>query len=189
MSDRYLIVGLGNPGKKYQETRHNVGFRVLDRLAEKYQARFKRARAAADLAQVRHEKGLVLLAKPMTFMNNSGLAVVELVNYYKVDLPNLLVVYDDADLPLGRLRLRAQGSSGGHKGLASVISHLQSQSFPRLRLGIQSEEKDDMVDFVLSPFSKKERPEAELMIEKAVDAVELFLRLGLDQAMNRVNPE
>jgi len=188
VSDRYLIAGLGNPGRKYKNTRHNAGFMVIDKLAQEFNGSFKKAKFTCEQSEIKIAYKAVILAKPLTYMNNSGLAVFELMQYYKIDPSQLLLVYDDADLPLGRLRMRAQGSAGGHKGVASVIRHLKTQEFPRLRVGIGSEfGKEEMVNFVLSSFSKKERQELNNIISSAVDAVKGFIVDGLDKTMNWVN--
>ncbi len=188
MSERYLIAGLGNPGKKYKNTRHNAGFMVLDMLAQEFSDSFKKSKFSCELDEIKVDQKAVILAKPLTYMNNSGLAVFELMQYYKIEPSQLLLVYDDADLPLGRLRMRAQGSAGGHRGIASVIRYLKTQEFPRLRIGIGSEiGKEEMINFVLSSFSKKERQELNTIISSAVDAVKGFIVDGLDQTMNWVN--
>lgn len=183
-----LIVGLGNPGTKYRDTRHNAGFRVLDRLAERLRAPFSKEKYHALVAEASPEGQRLVLMKPLTFMNKSGLAVSRAIRYTSVDLSDLLVVVDDVNLPLGRLRLRAGGSAGGHNGLKSIIAHVNSDEFPRLRLGVgAAEDPGAMVNHVLSTFAAAERPEVNEMIERATDAVMSFVTDGLEQAMNRFN--
>jgi peptidyl-tRNA hydrolase, PTH1 family len=188
MSDTYLIVGLGNPGRRYEKTRHNAGFMVVDRLAAVLGAKFKKGRGVYEICDVRCNEASVLLAKPLTFMNNSGTAVAELVRYYQIDFSRLLVVLDEIELPFGRVRLRRQGNAGGHNGLSSIIQHLNTTSFARLRIGIGTEfAKRDMVDFVLSRFSRNEQEELDSVLATSVDAVLSFIRDGIDNAMNLYN--
>lgn len=183
-----MIVGLGNPGKKYTNTRHNAGFLAIDRLANDLNATFKKSGALSRIAHAFINGFPVILLKPQTFMNNSGLAVAQSLNYYKIDLSNLLIVVDDINLPLGKIRLRAQGSAGGHNGLKSIIQHLKTQDFARLRLGIGREnERVDMVDFVLSTFSKSEMAIVEQMLDEAVQAIKSFVLDGIDITMTRFN--
>jgi len=182
-----LVVGLGNPGGKYEGTRHNVGFRVADELCGRHGIDVSRA-AFSGLAG----KGVigsepVLVLKPGTFMNLSGRAVREAMTFYKLELPDLLVVSDDMALPLGRLRLRKGGSAGGHNGLASAIAELGSDAFSRLRIGIEQVSGERMVGHVLSPFSRQEEEVIGPAVAKAADAVECWLANGIDAAMNRYN--
>lgn len=183
----YVICGLGNPGPRYMKNRHNVGFHCLDLLAEKWGLRFERVRFKAYLAMGTVEGRRVLLAKPLTFMNDSGESVAPLVRWHKVPPAQLLVIYDDLDLPLGKIRLRPGGSSGGHKGVASIIEKLGSADFPRLRIGIGRPERGDPVDYVLSDFTAEQRLVMEGAYTQAVAAVECFLREGIKEAMNRFN--
>jgi len=188
------IFGLGNPGARYRGTRHNVGFDVLDELARRAQVEFESAPADALIAKIRPPADRVdslaepvLLAKPVTFMNLSGQAVGELVRYFKIDLAGILVVVDEAQLPLGKLRARAGGSAGGHNGLKSVIAHV-GESFGRLRLGVgRGERERDLADHVLAKFDKDEAPEVERMIVRASDASELFITSGIAAVMNKYN--
>ena len=183
-----LVFGLGNPGKEYERTRHNVGFQILDVLARRYGVSFSSHKYKALAAGVRIGDERVLLVKPITFMNLSGEAVAPIVHFYKVPLTEILVVYDDLDLPLGVLRLRPKGGAGGHKGLKSIIQHLGSNEFPRLRVGIgRPPGRMDAADFVLRPFTKEEEEIMALVREEAADAIELWVREGLERAMNRVN--
>jgi len=184
----YLIVGLGNPGPRYAANRHNVGFRCLDRLAGAHDLaidkRQKRARVALGTIHGRR----VILAQPQTFMNESGRAVAPLARFYQVEMERLLVVYDDLDLPLGTVRLRPEGGTGGHKGMRSIAEHLGSQSFSRLRLGIgRPPGRMDPAAYVLQDFSVEDQPLVEDMLERAVTAVETWLREGVEAAMSRHN--
>jgi len=183
-----LIVGLGNPGREYQETRHNVGFRVVERLAERHGIDLRKHRHQAAYGEGRIAGQPVLLAKPLTYMNLSGQAVAALARYHNLAPSDILVVTDDANLPLGRLRIRPRGTAGGHNGLKSIISCLQTTEFPRLRIGVGAADGRPMVDHVLGRFSRAESEAIAAAIEEAADAVELFLREGIEAAMNRYNP-
>ena len=185
-----LVVGLGNPGPRYSRTRHNVGFRVLDALAERAGAALAARRFGGRFGEGALAGERVGLLAPETFMNRSGEAVAEALAALPVADParELLVVFDDADLPLGRLRLRARGSSGGHNGLADVLDRLGSEDVPRLRFGIgRPSEPRGTVDFVLEPFAPGEEERLALAVPRAVDAVECFVREGVAAAMNRFN--
>jgi PTH1 family peptidyl-tRNA hydrolase len=180
-----LIAGLGNPGPKYRGTRHNVGFEVIDRLAERASMSFESAPAEALMARWRTND--TLLVKPLTFMNHSGQAIGELLRYFKIDVGDLLVVVDEVQLPLGRLRARARGSAGGHNGLKSVIAHLGDE-FARLRLGVgRGDAQRDLADHVLSRFDTDEAAEVERMIARAADAGEVFIASGIAAVMNQFN--
>ena len=188
-----LIVGLGNPGNKYSGTRHNVGFRVIDEAARRASVVFESAPADALVARVRAHgpgegrAGEVLLAKPMTFMNASGEAVGELLRYYKIDVADMLVIVDDVQLPLGKLRARARGSAGGHNGLKSIVQHAGDE-FARLRLGVgRGDARVDLADHVLAKFEKDEAAEVERMIERAADASDVFVTGGIAAVMNQFN--
>ncbi len=180
-----LVIGLGNPGPKYRGTRHNVGFATLDALAGRYEVDFESAPADAVMAKAR--PGL-LLAKPLTFMNLSGHAVGDLVRYFKVDLADLLVILDDVNLPLGRLRARARGSEGGHNGLRSVIAQLGTQEFARVRVGVgRGHVERDLADHVLSRFDPDEREEIAAAIARAADAAQRFVSDGIETVMREFN--
>jgi PTH1 family peptidyl-tRNA hydrolase len=180
-----LIVGLGNPGPKYAGTRHNVGFTVIDEAARRASAVFESAPADALMARVRSRD--MLLAKPLTYMNESGQAIGELLRYFKVDVADLLVVVDEVQLPLGRLRARARGSAGGHNGLKSVIQHVGDE-FARLRLGVgRGDARRDLADHVLARFEKDEADDVARMIERATDASEVFIASGIAAVMNQFN--
>jgi PTH1 family peptidyl-tRNA hydrolase len=182
-----LIVGLGNPGRTYAHNRHNVGFQCLDRLAQDHGLSFTQRRGKASLALGKIADVGVVLARPLTYMNLSGLAVRPLVSFYKLSLEDILVIYDDLDLPLGTTRLRPEGGSGGHKGMHSIIEALGSQAFPRLRVGIGRPPGNDAVSYVLSDFTADEQITLESVYERVVAAVELFLREGIEAAMNTYN--
>jgi len=181
-----LIVGLGNPGPRYKGTRHNVGFEVLDELAGRHGLTFLSAPADALVARWRGAD-TVLLANPLTFMNESGRALGELTRYYKVELADVLVIVDEVQLPLGRLRARARGSAGGHNGLKSIVAHA-GDDFPRLRLGVgRGDQRRDLADHVLAKFADDEEEEAARMIARAADAAETFIASGIAAVMNQYN--
>jgi peptidyl-tRNA hydrolase, PTH1 family len=182
-----LIVGLGNPGKKYEGTRHNVGFSVIDEAAKRASVAFEAPPGdnVALIARVRSQD--LLLAKPMTFMNESGEAVGGLLRYFKIDVADLLVVVDEVQLPLGKLRARARGSAGGHNGLKSVIQYVGDE-FARLRLGVgRGDARRDLSDHVLARFEKDEADEVARMIERAADASDVFVTAGIAAVMNQFN--
>jgi len=181
------IVGLGNPGAQYKGTRHNVGFAVLDELARRASVEFESAPADALMARWRRTDEPVLLVKPLTYMNLSGQAVGELSRYFKIEPVDLLIVVDEVQLPLGRLRARARGSAGGHNGLKSVIAHL-GDNYGRLRLGVgRGDSRRDLADHVLARFDKDEAADAERMISRAADAAETFITSGIAAVMNQFN--
>lgn len=183
-----LIVGLGNPGPAYARHRHNIGFMAVDRFAERHGFRFDRRVAHALVAAGTFDGAPLVLAKPQTYMNRSGEAVRALVRRYTRGPQDLVVVYDDLDLPLGRLRLRKEGSHGGHNGMRDIITALGTQQFARLRLGIGRPPPGvDPADYVLSPFTPDERPVVEALLDTAVAALECLLREGVESAMNRYN--
>jgi peptidyl-tRNA hydrolase, PTH1 family len=183
-----LILGLGNPGERYRDTRHNVGFLVVEELARRWGLRLDRPECGALVAIADTEDAL--LAQPQTYMNRSGWAARCLVETHGIEPPDVLVVYDEVALPLGRLRLRKSGSPGGHRGLESVIENLRTDEVPRLRLGIAPEEPprgEDLVEFVLSPFLPQEREAVAAMVQRAADACEVWLKDGPDAAMQKFN--
>ncbi len=183
-----IIVGLGNPGFAYRRTRHNFGFMVLSALAEARRLRFRRAGFRSTQAEGQIGKEKVLLVRPMGFMNLSGHTVAGVLKHHRLPLEDLLVICDDVSLDLGRLRLRRAGSAGGHNGLKSIIEHLHSQEFARLRLGVgQPPEGMEMMDYVLGVFRRGEWPLVHEVIERAVQAVETWVYHGADEAMNRFN--
>lgn len=186
-----LIIGLGNPGKEHARNRHNVGFMVVDRFAKEHGLVFKRTQSRAKLAEGEFEGNALVLAKPQTYMNSSGLSVQGLVHRYRLSASDIIVLCDDLDLPLGKIRIRPVGGSGGHKGLKSIIDSLGSQEFPRLRLGIGRPDlnasEEDVVDYVLKGFKGEEMALVEEAINAAVEALECLLKDGLQTAMNRYN--
>jgi len=182
-----VIVGMGNPGKRYAATRHNIGFAVVDSLAESPNAERFRERFQAEIAELRENGETILLIKPLTFMNLSGQAVRQIMDFYQVALPDLLVVCDDINLPLGKLRFRAKGTHGGHNGLRDIQNHLGTNEYPRLRIGVDAPDSDDAVDHVLGRFRPVELPLIEEAISKAVQAVALWWKEGIGECMNQYN--
>jgi PTH1 family peptidyl-tRNA hydrolase len=186
-----LIVGLGNPGREYRETRHNVGFMVVDEIATRHNLSMAMAPSQVPDAFVAKKYGAdpLLVAKPLTFMNRSGEAVAALARYYDIAAGDLLVVVDEVALPFGRLRARARGSAGGHNGLKSVIERLGTTEFPRLRLGVgRGDARRDLADHVLSTFEADEQPALGEFIARAADAAEMFAAEGIAKVMNTYNP-
>ena len=187
-----LIVGLGNPGREYRDTRHNVGFMVIDEIARRYQLTLGMAPSQVPDALVAKQYGAepLLVAKPLTFMNRSGDAVAALIRYYDIVPADTLVVVDDVDLPFGRLRARARGSAGTHNGLKSLVQRLGTTEFPRLRLGVgRGDTRRDLADHVLSTFEPGERAGLEEFIARAADAAEMFAVDGIEKVMNTYNPD
>lgn len=187
-----LIAGLGNPGRLYLHNRHNVGFHVVDLLARRWRLSFEHRKARAVVANGRIGEHDVVLAKPQTFMNLIGTSVVPLLRALHLTPADLLVIYDDLDLPLGTVRLRASGSAGGHHGMESIIAQLGSREFARLRIGIGrpgDRSPDEVAEYVLGDFSGAERKEMADVYERAADAVEYILAEGLAVAMNRYNQQ
>lgn len=183
-----LVVGLGNPGDRYRGTRHNVGFAVVDELARRHDLGFEAAPAEAVLARWRRADDLVLLVKPLTFMNVSGEAVGALGRYFKVDVADSLIVCDDVYLPIGQLRARPSGGEGGHNGLRSIAAHLGTTEYPRLRVGVgRGDARRDLADHVLARFDDEERPAVETAITRAADAVDQWITDGLIKVMNTFN--
>jgi peptidyl-tRNA hydrolase, PTH1 family len=190
MGPSRLVVGLGNPGAEYAGNRHNVGFRSVDRVAERYRLRFNAKRARSLVARGQLAGQDVALAKPQTYMNLSGRAVKELLVGWGVPPRSLLVVYDDVDLPPGSLRMRERGGPGTHNGMRSIVESLGSTDFPRLRIGIGSPPPmRDLADYVLDDPTPEERSLLEEALARAVEAIELFIREGPAAAMNRYNQE
>lgn len=178
-------MGLGNPGRAYAHTRHNIGFDVLDAFAKRRRARILSRQCRALVGSFEHFGEQMLLVKPQTFMNESGQTLGQIARKYHLEPDDFLVVYDDMDLPLGRIRIRPSGSSGGHKGMNSIIHHLHSQDFPRIRIGIGHQ--GEAIDHVLSRFSRKDREVIDVAIQQAADALEMILEEGIEAAMNRYN--
>ena len=183
-----LVIGLGNPGAQYEHTRHNIGFRVVDMLAANYGWKWERRnRAMLASGTIGPEK--VVLVKPLTYMNHSGEAVRELVHWYKLQPEDLLVIYDDLDLPTGKVRLRAKGSAGGHNGLDNIIRHLHTNQFPRLRIGIgrPTNHRVETINYVLGIPPAEERTLLEIAEQRATEAVSMIIQKGLEMAMNSIN--
>jgi PTH1 family peptidyl-tRNA hydrolase len=184
-----LIIGLGNPEQKYEKTRHNIGFEAVDRLAQQWQMSWKENRRfqgmIAEGLSVGSQK--ICLLKPLTYMNRSGQAARAVLDWYKLEPESTLVIYDDMDLPLGRLRLRLSGSAGGHNGMKSLIAHLGTQQFPRLRLGIGKSAQKETLSHVLGQFAPQERPIVQAVLDLTTQAVEVSLREGIEKAMNLYN--
>ena len=183
-----LVLGLGNPGRRYTRTRHNLGFLLLDRIAEARGIRIGDERCESLVGRGEWEQESLVLAKPQTYMNNSGLAAAALLRRFRVRGADLVVVYDDLDLPFGRLRIRCGGSAGGHRGLASILQHVADRDFVRLRIGIgRPPEGFDAVDYVLSRFSPEEQDSLDGVLAKAAEAVEAIVLEGPVRAMESVN--
>ena len=184
----YLIVGLGNPGRQYEATRHNMGFDVIDKLVEEYNVPQSGVKFNAMYGKGRIEGQPVILMKPLSYMNLSGESIRPIMDFYKLDLSDILVIYDDISLGVGQLRIRAKGSAGGHNGIKNIIAHLGGQVFPRIKVGVgEKPPKYDLADYVLGHFSKAEQ---ELMSEgydNAVKAVELIVSDQMSEAMNEYN--
>jgi PTH1 family peptidyl-tRNA hydrolase len=188
MENPFLLVGLGNPGIEYTGSRHNIGYVVLDHLAGKLGCKFDESTDGYSISRCQIETVSIILLKPNTYMNLSGFAVKKACEQFSGCPDRLLIIYDDLNLPFGKLRLRAKGSDGGHKGVSSIIFHLQHQNFPRLRIGIGAQyEKSQMVDFVLSAFDEEEREHLPEVIQKATDGCLGFIQYGVEKAMNSIN--
>lgn len=185
----YLIVGLGNPGKKYEFTRHNSGFLFVDFLASKYNIKINKIKFKGLYGEGRIGNEKVVLLKPSTFMNLSGESVREAMSFYKLTNENIIVVYDDISLPLGRLRIRENGSAGGHNGIKNIILHTSTDQFKRIRLGIENpdKKKDDLADFVLDKFSDSELKDFGSAVDRGVEAIELMIKGDTSKAMNLYN--
>lgn len=187
IDDMFVIAGLGNPGRKYEKTRHNMGFLTVDRLAEKNDIKVNKLKHKALVGNGIISGQKVLLVKPQTYMNLSGESLCEIMDYYDVDMEDLLVIYDDFDLETGAIRIRKKGSAGSHNGMKSIINHLKSQDFPRIRIGIGQSGGLDWKDFVIGKVGKQEEAVISEAIDRATDAVESILAEGIDRAMNEYN--
>jgi len=189
MAEIKIIVGLGNPGNKYDQTRHNIGFNVINVLADSLKIKVKKKKFGALFGQENlSDKNLILL-KPQSYMNLSGQTVATAVGFYKIPLKNLLVILDDMALDVGTIRIRAKGSAGGHNGLADVIEKLGSKQFCRLRIGIGQSSNENAIDFVLDKPTKEQKQLLDKAINLACQAVTCWLQQGIDEAMNRFNPK
>lgn len=188
LNEKFLIAGLGNPGKAYEKTRHNVGFEAVSLLADKHRLAFhKRLQWKAAVAEGSIGNADVILMMPLTFMNDSGAAVAAAMHYLKIELSRLLVIVDDVAIPMGQIRMRTDSSSGGHNGLRSIEEHLLTNRFARLRIGVGYGEGGDLVSHVLSRFSVEETKLFPEILERAVRAVEIWLEQGLNRAMDFAN--
>ena len=184
----WAVVGLGNPGKKYTRTRHNVGFAFIEKLAKYYEVKLKKRRYRSKTIVVETRENHVLLALPQTYMNNSGQAVKRILKDGGIRSERIVVVYDDLDIPLGDIRVRGEGSAGTHKGIASIIEEIQTTRFPRIRIGVGPlEEGWDASDFVLSPFKDEENPIVENSLDRAKGALGFILANEIETAMNKYN--
>ncbi len=184
----FLIAGLGNPGRQYHLSRHNIGFMVVDQLAKELDVTLKRVKNKAIIGVAKLDGKQIILAKPQTFMNASGVSVAPLKRYFKVPLENLLVIHDDLDLPFGTIRIRPSGGTSGQKGMKSIIEKLGTQEFPRIRMGIgRPPGRMDPVDFVLENFTPDQQSLKDEMIMSAVEAIKVFIQDGLNKAMNTYN--
>lgn len=183
-----IIVGLGNIGKEYENTHHNVGFMALDKVANANKLDFKiEKKFQAMIAEYIYKGEKHLLVKPTTYMNNSGIAIKLILDYYKKDINDVFIIYDDLDLPTGSMRIRKSGSAGGHNGIKSIISNLSSENFSRLRIGIKKEKEIDTISYVLSKFSKSEKEIVDKTLEKMPNLVDDLLNHGVDFIMNHYN--
>ncbi len=182
-----LLVGLGNPGEKYAFTRHNIGFWVIDELSKYIQLKEKKIKHRTSIFAGVFYGEEVVLAKPLTYMNRSGLAVISLLEHYSLPVERLLVIYDDMDLELGKIRLRSRGGSGGHRGMDSIIKVLERDDFPRLRMGIGRQMLSDDVSFLLSPFTPEEQETVKEMVQRGTEALKVFIAEGINEAMNKYN--
>ncbi|QOX65587.1 aminoacyl-tRNA hydrolase [Anoxybacterium hadale] len=183
----YVIVGLGNPGKKYENTKHNIGFITVDFLAERNNIKINKIKHKALVGEGTIAGHKVLLVKPQTYMNLSGNSVREIMDYYKADIDKLVVIYDDVDIPMGSLRIRKKGSAGTHNGMRSIIYDLQEDGFPRVRIGIGADKKIPLAGYVLGGFGKEEAKLMEDTVARAASSVECILEKGIDIAMGEYN--
>lgn len=183
----YIIAGLGNPGKKYENTRHNMGFMAIDVLAEKNDIRVNKLKFKALTGEGRIAGDKVLLIKPQTYMNLSGEPIRMAMEYYRIEPEQLIVIYDDIDIPIGSVRLRKKGSAGTHNGMRNILYHIQSENFPRIRVGIGSGKKEDMIDYVIGQVSKSDGEVLKAAVEKAADSAACIIEKGIEKAMNEYN--
>lgn len=184
----HIITGLGNPGKKYKHTRHNVGFMVIDKIAEKLSINVNKVKFKGLFGSTNYKGEKILLLKPHTYMNCSGESVKDILSFYKVPLENLIVIYDDMDLPVGKIRIRPKGSSAGHNGIKSIIYQVSSENFPRIRIGIgKPPENFETTNYVLGKFTNEQKEKIEKAIDAAADAALVIVEKGIQQAMNQFN--
>lgn len=184
----YAIIGLGNPGREYMNTRHNIGFDTVELISSKYNIKLNKGKFKSIYGEGNIDDKKILLVKPQTYMNNSGMAVLDLYNFYKIPIENIIVIVDDVDIDFGAVRVRAKGSGGTHNGLKSIVYQLQRDDFPRIKVGIGKAKEDmDLADFVLSRFSQEDRTIIEEAIKKAARAAELIVKYDVNKAMNEIN--
>ena len=183
----YIVVGLGNPGKKYENTRHNMGFMAIDVLAEKYSINVNKLKFKGLTGEGRIAGEKVLLIKPQTYMNLSGESVRMAMEYYRIEPEELIVIYDDIDIPMGNVRLRKKGSAGTHNGMRNILYHIQTEDFPRIRVGIGSGKKEDMINYVTGGIPKSDGETLKIAVEKAADGAACIIEKGIEKAMNEYN--
>jgi PTH1 family peptidyl-tRNA hydrolase len=185
----YIIFGLGNPGNKYEDTRHNVGFNTLDYLAAQYGIKINKLKHKSLIGEGIIQGNKIILVKPQTFMNLSGEAIREVKEWYKAENENIIVIYDDISLDVGKIRVKQKGSAGGHNGIKSIIYQINSEVFPRIKIGVGSPANPnyELADYVLGKFSNEEKKTIYNIIEKVSDAVVVFIQAGIQEAMNRYN--
>ncbi len=185
----FMLVGLGNPGKKYEATRHNCGFLMLDIFCQRHHVKITKAKFQSLIGECTVSGKRILLVKPQTFMNNSGIAVKAAMDFYKIAPENIIVAFDDISLEPGKIRMRRKGTDGGHNGIKSIISHINSQNFPRIKIGVGAKPTPewDLANWVLSCFDKKDLPAVKDSFEKAADAAECIFTQSIDVAMNKYN--
>ena len=182
-----LMVGLGNPGKEYENTRHNVGFMAIDRIAQFLNVTFDKEKFQGKYAEVLYENEKYILLKPQKYMNLSGEVVGDFVRFFKIDISDILILYDDLDTPVGSMRLRSQGSSGGHNGIKNIEQHLQTQKYNRIKFGISNNKMMDTKDYVLGRFSKEEQEVMNQTLEKVVDIFKDYPKMSFENLMNKYN--
>lgn len=181
-----LVVGLGNPGRRYQKTRHNTGFMFIDCVAKAFNIKFKLDKdKQCEIGMTNIAGKKIILIKPQTYMNNSGIAVLKVINYYQISLDDVIIIYDDLDLDVAKIKIKPQGSSGGHKGMQSIINHLKTTEIKRIRIGISKEE--NTIDHVLSKFSKDEKKAIDFVFNQAPDIIIDFASLSFEAVMNKYN--
>ncbi|MTI68062.1 MAG: aminoacyl-tRNA hydrolase [Firmicutes bacterium] len=183
----FAVIGLGNPGKKYTDTKHNVGFNTIDCLAERHNVKLSKIKHKSVCGEVFIDNKKVLLVKPQTYMNNSGESVKDIYSFYKLPIENIIIIYDDIDIDTGSLRIRKKGSAGSHNGMKSVIYHLKDDNFPRVRIGIGKPGEKGLISHVLSGFNKEEREVVDETILNAAKAVEEIIKNDIEKAMNLYN--
>lgn len=184
----YIVVGLGNPGLKYENNRHNIGFKIIDKIAENYNVNINKSKFKSQYNEIRIGSKKVLLIKPQTYMNNSGEAIKEIKSFFSVETENIIVIHDDIDLDYGRIKVKKNGGSGTHNGLRSILNHIKEKDFPRVRVGVGKPiEHIDLADYVLGNFNKDEVKILEKILDESIEIVESIVKDGVDIAMNKHN--